>query len=214
MKIPRAKASLLVLIFLALTTFSIGDTLTTIDHKVYEGKMVAFRYGSIIFNIYKFGKYHSRKNFPLSQIWKIEFNAPKRTEMQSSFEMESNYKKWRRGKRIRRIKLSGTQQWLDTGITLKEGQEILFSASGSIYINKKTQVFQTGELEVRWHKLKPLPTQPTGALIARISEAGSPFYVGSNKTPFQAPVAGKLFLGINDFTMTDNSGEFLVTIYY
>ncbi len=214
MNIPKAKVALLVLIILFVTSILQADTLTTIDHKVYEGKMVAFRYGSIIFNIYKFGKYHSRKNFPLSQIWKIEFNAPRRIEMQSSFETEANYKKWRQGKKIKRITLKGDQNWLDTGITLKEGQEILFSASGSIYINKKEQVFQTGALEVKFHKRKSLPTQPTGALIARISETGSPFYVGSNKTPFQVSLAGKLFLGINDYNFKDNTGEFLVTIYY
>lgn len=214
MTFPKTRASLLLFTFLLVTFLSPADTLTTIDHKVYEGKMVGFRYGSVIFNIYKFGKYHSRKNFPLSQIWKIEFNAPKRIEMQSSFEMESNYKKWRRGKRTKRVRINGDQQWLNTGITLKEGQEFLFSASGSIYINKKDQVFQTGELEVKWHKQKPLPTQPTGALIARVGESGSPFYVGSNKTPFQASETGILFLGINDFNMQDNTGEFLITIYY
>ena len=34
----------------------VADTLYTIDNKVYEGKMVAFKYGTVYFNVYKFGK--------------------------------------------------------------------------------------------------------------------------------------------------------------
>lgn len=191
-----------------------GDTLTTVDRQVYEGKMVAFKYGVVIFNAYKFGKYHSKKRFPLSQIWKIEFNEPKKAGLDSSFEIEQKYKSLRQGKRSKRILLSATEKWLDTGIKLKIGQEILFTISGCIYINEEQMVFQNGETEIKWNKKKSLPNQPTGALIARVGEKGAPFYIGNDKAPFQIIENGNLYIGINDYNFGDNSGKFTVIVYY
>jgi hypothetical protein len=209
------KKTIIFLIFTVIFLSQIrSDTLVTVDRQVYEGKMVAFKYGNIIFNAYKFGKYHSKMSFPIYKVWKIEFNAPKQVGLESNFEIEQKYKKLRRGKRQKKINLEAGQKWVDTGINLNEGQEILFSVSGCIYINDKKLVYQNGEVDVIWNKHKPLPNQPTGALIARVDENGSPFYVGNDKAPFQIPKKGKLFLGINDYVFEDNSGEFTVTIYY
>lgn len=191
-----------------------ADTLTTIDREVYEGKMVAFKYGVIYFNIYKFGRYHSKKTFPLAKIWKIEFNTPKQDILQSQFETESKYKKLRRRKRLKKVTLHGDKQWIDTGIRLKPGRDILFDIVGSITINKETTVLQNGELELQWHRNKQMPTQPTGAVIARVGEEGKAFYVGDNKAPIRITAEGNLFIGINDFLFTDNTGKFQVSIYY
>jgi len=209
--------SLIIVFTLLATIFQsplIADTLTTVDRKVYEGKMVAFKYGVIVFNAYKFGKYHSKKRFPLSQVWKIEFNAPKEVGLDSSFEIEEKYKKMRQGKRVKKVILDANSKWQDTGINLKIGQEVLFSVSGCIYINKDNMVYQNGETEVQWNKRKALPNQPTGALIAKVGEAGPPFYVGNDKAPFQVVQEGNLLLGINDFNFEDNTGKFIISIYY
>lgn len=191
-----------------------SDTLVTVDRQVYEGKMVAFKYGTIIFNAYKFGKYDSKMSFPIYKVWKIEFNAPKQVGIETNYEIEQNYKKLRRGKRFKKIVLEGNQEWLDTGINLKEGQDILFSVSGCIYIDDKKLVYQNGEPDVIWNKKKPLANHPTGALIAKVGEKGEPFYVGNDRAPFQIPKQGKLFLGINDFDFEDNSGKFIISVYY
>jgi hypothetical protein len=191
-----------------------SDILVTVDRQVYEGKMVAFKYGNIIFNAYQFGKYHSKMSFPIYKVWKIEFNDPKQEGLESSFEIEQKYTKLRRGKQSKKIILEATEAWIDTGITLKEGQDILFSVSGCIYIDDKMLVYQNGEVDVVWNKNKPLPNQPTGALIAKVGEKGNPFYVGNDKAPFQISLNGRLFLGINDFKFDDNSGSFNITIYY
>lgn len=191
-----------------------SDILVTVDRKVYEGKMVAFKYGTIIFNAYKFGKYHSKKSFPISKVWKIEFNSPVQVGLESSFEIEQKYQKLRKGKRAKKIVLAGEEKWLDTGINLKEGQEILFTVSGSIFIDKNTMVYQNGEIDVVWNKRKSLPNQPTGALIAKVGEEGYPFYVGNEKTPFLIRETGRLFVGVNDYNFADNSGKFTITVYY
>ena len=103
---------------------------------------------------------------------------------------------------------------MDTGIQIIIGQEVLFSASGSIFIDKDTQVYQNGELTLKRKRKKSIPNQPTGAIIAKVGTKGEPFYVGDNKTPFHLTRKGNLYLGVNDFDFSDNSGEFIVTVYY
>lgn len=191
-----------------------GDFLHTVDREVYEGKMVAFKFNTIYFNVYKFGKIQRTKRFPLYKVWKIEFNEPQKEGLDSPFEIEQNYDRFRKGKRSKKILLPGNQKWLDTGIDVSIGQEILFAASGSIRIDEKTSVFQSGEEFVNWNGNKPLPNQPTGAVIGRVGKKGEMFYIGDDKAPFQMVEKGRLFIGINDFDFNNNAGQFTVTIYY
>ena len=203
------------LIVLAILTVELsGDFLHTVDGKVYEGKMVAFKFNTIYFNVYKFGKIHRTKRFPIYRVWKVEFNEPPKEGLQSPFEIEQNYKQFRKGKRSKKIVLPGNQKWFDTGIDVRIGQEILFSASGSINIDEKTIVYQSGEEFVNWNRSKPLPNQPTGAVIGRIGKKGELFYIGDDKFPFQMVEKGRLFIGINDFDCNNNTGQFTVTVYY
>ncbi len=191
-----------------------GDSLYTTDGKIYEGKLVAFKFNTVYFNVYKYGKFYRSKRFPLFLVSKIDFNKPRKDKLISSFDTESYYKKIRKGKRVIKIKLDATKKWTDTGINLKIGQNILFSVSDYIYINIKTKVFQNGELILIWNNRKPIPNQPTGAVIAKIGKNGQAFYIGDDKAPFHISTKGRLYMGINDFNFKDNSGQFLVTIYY
>ena len=209
----KKKIIFLVTLFIFIAPLS-ADTLTTIDRKEYEGKLVAFKFNTVYFNVYKFGKIVRTNRFPLYTVWKIEFNDPRKEGLESSFEMESKYKKMRRGKRVKKITLNADQKWVDTGIKLKFGREILFSATGCIYIDKDTQVYQNGELTLNRNNKKSIPNQPTGAIIAKVGDKGNPFYVGNDKAPFQITREGNLFIGINDFDFSDNSGKFIVKIYY
>ncbi len=209
----RKKIVFLIALVIFITSLC-ADKLTTIDRKEYKGKLVAFKFNTIYFNVYKFGKIIRTNRFPLNTVWKIEFNDPMKEGLESSFEMESKYIKWRRGKKVKKVTLNADQKWVDTGIKLKLGQEILFSASGSIYIDKDTQVYQNGELTLNWNNKKSVPNQPTGAIIAKVDDKGEPFYVGNDKAPFQITREGNLYIGVNDFDFSDNSGKFIVTIYY
>lgn len=189
--------------------------LYTTDGTQYVGKMVDFRYETILFNVYKLGKAEtSTLRIPISKIWKIEFTSEAPQRIQSSFEIEQKYQKIRRNKRSKTLELNAKTVWLDTGLNLQNGQEIMFSCSGTINIDSRTSVFQDGEANLTWNKKKAMPTQPTGALIARVGEDGLPFYVGNNRAPMKMSRAGKLFVGINDFSFNDNTGAFSVTVYY
>ena len=192
----------------------LGDFLYTIDGQMYEGQMVAFKYNVIFFNVYKFGKFHRLMRFPLSQVWKIEFNQRKEEGLLSPFDIESSYDKFRKGKRKIVIDLPGDQEWIDTGINVTIGQEILFSVNGFVYIDENTRVYQNGELKLNINRNKPLSNHPTGAVISKVGVRGSPFYVGDDKAPFHMTKNNRLYVGINDFNFEDNSGSFKVTIYY
>jgi hypothetical protein len=51
----------------------------------------------------------------------------------------------------------------------------------------------------------------TGALIGKVGDTYSYFYVGDQRA-FRAPATGRLFLGINDDNPFDNRGGFNVQI--
>ncbi len=210
------KLRLIILIFISVLIVKpiFNDWLYTVDDKKYEGKFVAFKYNTIYFNVYKFDKFFKSMRFPLYKVWKIEFNSSKSKGSESSFEIESSYKKFRKGKRVRKIIINGNEKWKNTGISVKIGQDILFNVKGVIYINSKTMVYPYGELKLKWDNNKPLPNQPTGSLIAKIGEKGKPFYIGDDKAPFRISSKGTLYIGINDSNFNDNSGKFEVTIYY
>lgn len=214
----RYRIALLCLLFVFLSG-AIGGAdrhiLYTTDGTQYVGKLVDLRYETIFFNVYKLGQAESQTlRIPVSRVWKIEFTSQAPQKIQSAFEVEQKYQKLRRNKRSRTVELDARERWVDTGLTLQQGQEIMFSSSGSINIDSRTTVFQDGELNLNWHKQKTMPTQPTGALIARVGEDGAPFYVGNNRAPMRMSRGGQLFIGINDYEFGDNSGSFKVVIYY
>jgi hypothetical protein len=192
----------------------LGDYLYTVDGQMYEGQMVAFKYNVIFFNVYKFGKFFRLMRFPLLQVWKIEFNQRQKEGLLSPFDIESSYNKFRQGKRKVVIDLPADREWVDTGIDVSIGQEILFSVTGYIYVNENTRVYQNGEMKLNLNQNKPIPNHPTGAVISKVGSKGVPFYVGDDKAPFHMSKKNRLFVGINDFDFKDNSGSFKVTIYY
>ena len=76
-------------VFLILvSSWLFGDILYTTDGKIYEGKMVAFKYDTVYFNVYRFGKFYRSNRFPIYKVWKIEFNDPKKENLPAREEME------------------------------------------------------------------------------------------------------------------------------
>ncbi len=59
---------------------------------------------------------------------------------------------------------------------------------------------------------RPIPSRPGAALIGRIGE--DPFFIGDGGGPVRMRQSGRLYLGINDDYLADNSGHFRVTVYH
>ena len=111
----------------------------------------------------------------------------------------------------RTITVPANQQWTATGIKVRQGQTLTLTTSGEVQFsadaNDRASAAGHGDKRVPG---APLPQAFAGALIGRIDN-GQPFGVG-NQTSIRAPGNGQLFLGINDDNVSDNAGQFQVSI--
>lgn len=110
------------------------------------------------------------------------------------------------------IRVEGTQLWTDTGITVRAGDTITFDAQGTVRLSsaRNDVAGVGGTLSGRREADAPLPNQTAGALIARIGNS-PPLFIG-NRRAVRAPFGGRLYLGVNDDYLGDNSGDFQVTV--
>jgi hypothetical protein len=119
--------------------------------------------------------------------------------------------------------ISATVQWLDTGLDLRAGEKLRITATGTIQYpaDKKHpngRSFGPDGLERSFGDLiheYAVADAGHGSLIARLGsgDAAQPFLIGASKE-YEAPVAGRLFLGLNQ-SMKDASsaaGSFHVKI--
>jgi hypothetical protein len=105
----------------------------------------------------------------------------------------------------------GNQQWVETDVTVRQGENVDFRITGDIEYAPNVRVSAAGApRRTPGGPDVPIPNAPAGALIGRIDN-GQPFVIGRN-TSVRMPANGTLFLGINDDTVSDNSGSFRVII--
>lgn len=119
-----------------------------------------------------------------------------------------------RGMRERQIGVSASEPWIDTGIDVRSGQQLYFSASGQVRWGPSRRDGPEGERNSPNNPGRPIPNRPGAALIGRIGDRDDYFFIGGESGPFRARGSGRLFLGINDDVLSDNSGSFRVLIYY
>src|SRR5260221_405999 len=103
-------------------------------------------------------------------------------------------------------------EWADTGITVRKGDLLTFSATGEIAFGRKsTQVASPDGTPVPKRDSYPVPAMPVGGLIGKVGHA-DPFPIGSNTNAIRMPADGRLLLGVNDNHRSDNSGTFFVVV--
>ncbi len=128
------------------------------------------------------------------------------------------------------ISVSADRAWTDTGLDVWEGQEIYFRAVGQISLQKGNPVTYCGPEGYSYRSLQqPLQEQNIGALIGKVyflisvevdeetgeevrNEREEIFYIGPGDRIIM-PMAGRLFLGVNEDLVVDNEGIFTVIIY-
>jgi hypothetical protein len=110
------------------------------------------------------------------------------------------------------IRVDARDQWTDSGILVRAGDDLLFDSTGTIQLSSgdRDVASPAGAYTGRTAPQAPIPSVPAGALVARIGN-GRPFAVGDQRS-IRAPGSGRLYLGINDDYLGDNSGEFRVNI--
>lgn len=133
-------------------------------------------------------------------------------------------------KEVRRINVSADMNWTDTGLDVTESQEIYFKARGGISLQRGNPMAYCGPDGYNLKTVQqPLSNKNIGALIGRVvqlvsveideetgeeirDEIVEEFYVGSENR-VKIPISGRLFLGVNENVVGDNSGEYKVEIY-
>jgi len=111
------------------------------------------------------------------------------------------------------VTVSGRDGWIDTGLDVREGDELQIVANGRIQYGPGTRdtAGPNGAPGYRAPARAPLPRLAIGTLIARVGNS-APFSAVTTGERIPEPVSGRLFLGINDDNLRDNGGEFRVTV--
>jgi hypothetical protein len=115
------------------------------------------------------------------------------------------------------FQVAGQQQWLPTGLIVRQGQVLQLESTGEVTLNQsgsqRTQ--PRGSASDQRDRAARLPSAPIGSLIGRIGAASQrtnrPFPIG-DRTSVTMPGDGELFLGVNDSSFGDNGGAFSVRI--
>jgi len=111
------------------------------------------------------------------------------------------------------IAVPANQRWIDTGVTVRKGQRVTFTATGEVQLSSDPadKASPAGSLRGRYPGGGPMREVLAGALIGRVG-GGSMFGIGTQTVPLPMPADGRLFLAVNDDSPQDNQGEFRVQV--
>ncbi|MCA1619426.1 MAG: hypothetical protein LC795_08985, partial [Acidobacteria bacterium] len=109
--------------------------------------------------------------------------------------------------RVRVSAGSAANGWTDSGLMVRKGQRLRISATGRVSLGEGRFSTPTGLPRVVDTE-KLMRNEPTGTLIAVIGDDNDDFIaVGANRE-FYAPRDGRLFLGVNEGKLEDNTGSY------
>ena len=101
--------------------------------------------------------------------------------------------------------------WNDSGLMVRAGQRLRVTATGRVSLGNGVYATPTGLPRVA-DKDKLMRNEPTGGLIAVVGDDNDDFiFVGANRE-FTARRDGRLFFGVNEGVLDDNSGTYDVTV--
>jgi hypothetical protein len=113
------------------------------------------------------------------------------------------------------VTVAGSTKWVDTKMDVNAGDKLHITAKGTVTMGKDTGITPAGAQRGWVDTLRPLmvPSAGRGALVGRIgdSDAATPFVVGADGN-VTAPVAGRLYLGINQDATQAPTGSYQVHI--
>jgi hypothetical protein len=118
-----------------------------------------------------------------------------------------------RGLRERDVEVPARTAWTDTGVDVRAGQTVYFTAAGRVRWGPRRQDGPEGERDSPRNPGRPIPSRPAAALIGRVGE-DAPFFIGADQAGIRVRSGGRLHLGINDDVLDDNTGELRVTVYF
>ena len=97
--------------------------------------------------------------------------------------------------------------WTDSGLMVRKGQRLRVTATGRISLGNGNFSTPTG-LPRLVDTEKLMRNEPTGELIAVIGDDNDDFIPVGASREFYAPRDGRLFLGVNEGNLGDNTGSY------
>lgn len=155
-----------------------------------------------------------RKQFLIAFALGMLASGTGRTFAQSALVATPNRDRSAAPPHARSVVVPSNVEWTNTGINVTRGQHLRFETSGEIMLSfSRDDVSRaSGSVRSRQDDKAPVPALPVGALIGRIAN-GRPFSIGDTTNIVDMPASGRLFLGVNDDHVPDNSGNFVVKIW-
>lgn len=200
-----------VALVLALPISLQADTLILRDGTRVQGELISVRNGTIEFEErrgYGFGR---TVRFDRDEVVRIEFENSRTNNYGgsgNSFGRPS-------GMRERQVIVSADVAWNDTGIDVRQGQTVYFEAQGQVRWGRDRRDGPAGERNSPANPNRPMGNRNAAALIGKIgTDSGDLFFIGDDTGAVRLRGSGRLYLGVNDDVLTDNSGNFRVVVYY
>ena len=195
-----------------------ADTLVMRDGRRVQGELIGVRDGVVEFEGQR-GLFGGRERIRVNrdEVARIELDDSERPSSGSGFGSGSSSGTGPgrpSGLRERDVNVNAATAWNDTGVSVRGGQEVYFTATGRVRWGPGRQDGPAGERGGPRNEGRPIPSRPGAALIGRIGDSADYFLIGDETGPVRMRAGGRLFLGINDDMLGDNSGAFRVTVYY
>jgi hypothetical protein len=187
-----------------------ADTLVMRDGRRVEGELVGIRDGVIEFEGRR-GFLGSRERM---RVDRDDVRAIELAEYDSHGRDDRDYRERPSGMREREVSVDSWVAWKDTGIEVRAGQALYFEATGRVRWGPNRQDGPGGEHGSPHNASRPIPNRPAAGLIGRVGDTDDYFFIGDEKGPVRVRSSGRLYLGVNDDYLKDNTGSFRVTVYY
>jgi len=187
----------------------LADTLVLRDGRRVQGQLRSIYEGVVEF--VEQGFLSSRTiRVSVEEVERIEFDESYRGESRGS----STSPRRPRGLREKEVRVAANVAWSDTGIDVRDGQDLYFAARGRVRWGPDRRDGPAGEKNSPVNQNRPIPRRPAAALIGKIGESSTDyFFIGDDEGAIRMRARGRLFLGLNDDYLLDNSGAFTVTVY-
>lgn len=191
-----------------------ADTLVLRDGNRVEGNVVSVRDGVIEFDARGRGFFGARERMRVDRedVVRIEFDHV--VDNRRGDREDAPDGRRPSGLRERDVSVDSWVAWKDTGIEVRTGQSVYFSASGRVRWGPNRQDGPAGERNSPRNDARPIPSRAAAALIGRVGDGDDFFFIGDEEGAIRMRSSGRLYLGVNDDYLKDNTGSFRVTVYY
>jgi hypothetical protein len=210
MNLCKSAAVVATVLVLAAESTMLAETLVLRDGRRVEGVLVGVRGDTIEFE-HQSGRDRGRVlRYERADVRAIEFE----NGWSGNRYREEGSQGGRTALRERPVLVDSRTAWTDAGVDVRSVQQVLFTATGEVRWGPSRRDGAGGERNSPINQARPMPDRNAAALIGKIGENGDPFFIGDLKEAIRVRGSGRLFLGVNDDYLGDNSGSLRVVIAY